>query len=238
MAKRRMFSVDITDTDKFTEMKHSAQALYFHLGLHADDDGFVASPKRTAKVIGATSNDMNILIDNGYLIPMNDGLVVLAHWNAQNHIQPSKRTPTVYQEYYAQLELTEGGVYIAGQMPDNCRIIAGQMPPQLDSKDNKGSKDSKKYEEEFAEIWQLYPRKQGKKNALEIYAKARKSGITKDKILDGVKCYAEYVRQEKIEPKYIKAGSTFMSKECWNDEYNIKPALGVADDSEMLEGIL
>lgn len=241
MAKRRMFSVDITDTDQFTDMKLSAQALYFHLGLHADDDGFVASPKRTAKAIGATVKDFQILIDNGYLIRLNDGLVVLAHWKAQNQIQPSKKTDTIYQEYMDMLSLTDGGVYVADRLPTDCRINADQSPAQLVSENSTVSKLdilADTYKQEFEEIWQLYPRKQGKKNAFEYYTRARKAGASVEEILDGVKRYSEYVRQEKTEPKFIKMGSTFMCKECWHDEYPVKEVLGVIDDSEVLEGIL
>ena len=74
MAKRRMFSPDITGTDIFTDMKLSAQALYFHLGLHADDDGFVGSPKQTARGIGASIKDIDTLINNGFVIPFDDGV--------------------------------------------------------------------------------------------------------------------------------------------------------------------
>lgn len=59
MARRRMFSLDVVDTDNFTEMSVSAQVLYFHLGMHGDDDGFVSSPKKIAKSVGCNTDDLN-----------------------------------------------------------------------------------------------------------------------------------------------------------------------------------
>ncbi len=77
MAVRRMFSLDVVDTDKFLEMPATSQNLYFHLGMHADDDGFVASPKRIARNIGCGADDINILLAKGFIIRFEDGVVVI-----------------------------------------------------------------------------------------------------------------------------------------------------------------
>ena len=68
MAKRRMFSQQITESDPFLEMPLSAQALYFHLGMVADDDGFVNNPKRTQRVVGANEDDLKLLIAKNFII--------------------------------------------------------------------------------------------------------------------------------------------------------------------------
>ena len=65
MARRRMFSLDVVDTDRFLDMPSSTQALYFHLGMRADDDGFVASPKRTTAMCGCSADDLNLLAAKG-----------------------------------------------------------------------------------------------------------------------------------------------------------------------------
>ena len=41
MAKRRMFSISLMESDEFYELSALTQALYFHLNLNADDDGIV-----------------------------------------------------------------------------------------------------------------------------------------------------------------------------------------------------
>jgi len=84
-------------------------------------------------------------------------------------------------------------------------------------------------EEEFETIWKEYPRKQGKANALKSYIKARKKGTTYEEVLIGLENYVYYITIEKIDPKYIKQGSTWFNQECWNDDYTIKREVTTAD---------
>lgn len=69
MANRRMFSLDVVDTDRFLDMSASAQALYFHLGMRADDDGFVSSPRKIAKASNCGLDDLTLLAAKGFIIP-------------------------------------------------------------------------------------------------------------------------------------------------------------------------
>ena len=98
MANRRMFSLDVVDTDKFLDMPATSQCLYFHLGMRADDEGFVSSPKRITKLVNCASDDLNVLVSRGYVLPMGDGVVVLTHWKMNNYIQSDRYKPSVYQE--------------------------------------------------------------------------------------------------------------------------------------------
>ena len=77
MAERRMFSKSVIDSDAFSDMPLTTQALYFHLGMRADDDGFVNSPKKIQRSIGATADDMKLLIAKGFIIPFDSGVIVL-----------------------------------------------------------------------------------------------------------------------------------------------------------------
>ena len=86
MAKRRMFSQQITDSDAFLDMPLSAQALYFHLGMSADDDGFVNNPKRVQRVIGANEDDLKLLIAKNFIIAFDTGVMVIKHWKINNYI--------------------------------------------------------------------------------------------------------------------------------------------------------
>lgn len=103
MAKRRMFSQQITESDSFLDMPLSAQALYFHLGMSADDDGFVNSPKRVQRVIGANDDDLKLLIAKRFVIAFDSGVVVIKHWKINNYIPKDRYTPTVYADEKAQL---------------------------------------------------------------------------------------------------------------------------------------
>ena len=98
MARRRMFSLDVVDTDRFLDMPSSTQALYFHLGMRADDDGFVASPKRTAAMCGCSADDLNLLAAKGFVRPFESGVLVIIDWRKNNQIRPDRYTPTQFLE--------------------------------------------------------------------------------------------------------------------------------------------
>lgn len=86
MASKRMFAMTIVDSDVFLDMPLSTQALYFHLNMRADDDGFVGNPKKIMRTIGASEDDMKLLIAKNFLITFETGVIVLlqnsiiGHW--------------------------------------------------------------------------------------------------------------------------------------------------------------
>ena len=80
----------------------------------------------------------------------------------------------------------------------------------------------KQLDKEFEIVWGNYPRKQGKTNAFKSYCKARKAGVSSEDILAGLYAYINYIRKQKVDPQFIKQGSTWFSQECWNDDYSIK----------------
>ena len=103
MAKKRMFNYDVLDTDAFLEMPLSAQALYFHLNMRADDDGFISNPKRVQAYIGASEDDLKLLVAKRFVINFEDGVIVIKHWRMHNTIQKDRYHPTNYQEDLAML---------------------------------------------------------------------------------------------------------------------------------------
>ena len=111
MAKKRMFSTQITESDAFVSMPLSTQALYFHLGLNCDDDGVLDSPKRVQRMIGASDDDMNLLIAKRFIIPFESGVIVIKHWKINNYIRKDRYNPTVYTEEMGMLTLKENGAY-------------------------------------------------------------------------------------------------------------------------------
>ena len=125
MAKRRMFSQQITDSDSFLDMPLSAQALYFHLGMTADDDGFVNNPKRIQRIIGANEDDLKLLIAKKFIIAFESGVVVIKHWKINNAIRSDRYTPTVYTEEKAMLNEKSNKAYTLGIPNDNQRLPSG-----------------------------------------------------------------------------------------------------------------
>jgi len=111
MAQRRMFSLKIVNTDAFIEMPLSAQALYFHLGMNADDDGFVSNARRVQRLVGAADDDMKILLMKRFILAFDSGVVVIKHWRINNFVRGDRYTPTLYQEEKRQLYVKQNGVY-------------------------------------------------------------------------------------------------------------------------------
>lgn len=107
MAIRRMFSLQVVDTDKFTEMPISARLLYYELGMRADDDGFVASPKKIIRSVGCSEDDLKLLIAKNYIIPFESGVVVIKHWKMNNYLRSDRYKKTIYQKEAKSLTLTD-----------------------------------------------------------------------------------------------------------------------------------
>ncbi|ENK0837087.1 phage replication initiation protein [Clostridium botulinum] len=97
IANKRMFSLSIIDTDLFLDMPLSTQALYFHLSMRADDDGFIGNPKKIQRMVGSSEDDMKVLIAKRLLIPFESGVCVIKHWRIHNYIQPDRYTETFYK---------------------------------------------------------------------------------------------------------------------------------------------
>lgn len=112
MAQKRMFSLSVVDTDRFVEMPVSAQALYFHLGMHGDDDGFVASPRKIARAVGCNLDDLRLLAQKNFIIPFDSGVIVIVDWNTNNTLRNDRYNPTTHQTEKALLSTTPGGGYI------------------------------------------------------------------------------------------------------------------------------
>ena len=117
MAKRRMFSLDVVDTDVFLDLPASSQSLYFHLGMRADDDGFMSSPKRITAMVNASGDDLKLLIAKGFIIPFEAGVCVIRDWKVNNYIQSDRYTPSIYIEEKAHLSCGKNGRYSYSDTP-------------------------------------------------------------------------------------------------------------------------
>ena len=119
MANKRMFSLDIVDSDAFLEMPPTARLLYFEMGMRADDEGFVNGPRKIMRISGATEEDMNILTQKGFIIPFDSGIVVIKHWRINNQIRKDRFKPTRYQEELSTISIKENGAYTLSKNPVN-----------------------------------------------------------------------------------------------------------------------
>lgn len=111
MAERRMFTKKITDSDAFLDMPASTQALYFHLNMSADDDGFVNNPKKIQRMVGANDDDLKLLIAKSFIITFESGVIVIKHWRMHNYVRNDRYKPTDYIEEKSFLSVKQNNAY-------------------------------------------------------------------------------------------------------------------------------
>lgn len=111
MAQRRMFNMKIVDTDAFIDMPQSTQNLYFHLGMRADDEGFVGNINRIMKMLGSSEDDKRVLIGKRFIIEFESGVIVIKHWKMNNYLQNDRIQETNYLQEKGLLYVKENGAY-------------------------------------------------------------------------------------------------------------------------------
>ncbi|HFR4576645.1 TPA: DnaD domain protein [Streptococcus suis] len=142
MAQRRMFSKEITTSDHFVDMPQSTQLLYFHLGMEADDEGFIGNARMLSRAYGANSDDLKLLQAKGFIIIFESGVTVVKDWNLNNQIRKDRLKPTIYQAEKSLLTLDNTGVYqLANQLPTKCQPNGNQLPTKCPHRLGKDSID-------------------------------------------------------------------------------------------------
>lgn len=133
MAERRMFAKSLIDSDLFLDMPLSTQALYFHLSMRADDEGFVNNPKKILRMIGANEDSLRLLIAKQFILPFDSGIVVIKHWRIHNYIQKDRFKKTTYTEEKALIVSDENGEYNfkTDSMDTTCIQDVSEMDTQV-----------------------------------------------------------------------------------------------------------
>ena len=228
-----MFEKTIIDSDAFLDMPMSARLLYYDLGMRADDDGFINSPKKIMRMIGASNDDVNILIARKFVIPFDSGVVVIKHWRINNYLRNDRYTETKYLEEKSNLEVDKNGSYTA---KNNTGIPVG-IPTVSTGKVRLG-KDSigkdintiscngnsiievlSKKEMWFESFWEIYPKHQDKKKAKQKFLKLCTDEKKYQEIMDGLRNVLPV--WAKKDNKYIPMPTTWINGERWNDEVDL-----------------
>ena len=126
MADRRMFTKKVTDDDNFMALSSSAQALYLHLSMSADDDGFCNQVSISMFKAHASVQDLEALLEKRYIYQFENGVIVIKHWRMANALRKDRYTPTAFQEELRQLQLKDNGSYT--WLPDGCQVVAERLP--------------------------------------------------------------------------------------------------------------
>lgn len=111
MAKRRMFSKEVLQTDWFTDMPATSQMLYVHLSLEADDDGFVTNTKIAMVNAHASKDDLAILTAKNFVIQVESGLYLIKHWKMNNILRNDRYKKSSYSDRLEAFETKEDGSY-------------------------------------------------------------------------------------------------------------------------------
>lgn len=128
MAERRMFAKTIIDSDAFLDMPLSTQALYFHLSMRADDDGFINNAKKIQRMLGCNDDDLKILLSKNFVIPFESGVCVIKHWRIHNLIQKDRYKPTVYIDEKDKVFIKNNNVYT---LDTQCIQTVSKTEPQV-----------------------------------------------------------------------------------------------------------
>ena len=150
MGERRMLTRKVTDDDHFMSLSSSAQALYLHLSMSADDDGFCNQVALCMFKAHASVGDLEALLSLRYLYQFESGVIVIKHWRMANALRKDRYTPTVWQKEFSMLRLKDNGSYTLGD--DGCQMVANRLPdgcPNISkdklSKDNSIVSDRKRF---------------------------------------------------------------------------------------------
>lgn len=249
MAQRRMFSQRIVESARFLKMPPSTQALYFHLGIHADDDGVVEG-YNVMRQTGSTEDDLKILAAKGLITVLNADLVTYINdWKENNRIRSDRKVDSIYRDLLvkmlpnieiqqAKARADTGKKTGVKAIENNGRPVDNQWTsngPHRLGKDRLG-KDSinnivdssesptQIYESEFEQLWALYPKKQGKKAALRHYKAWRKQ--SKDNTFEVMKekleKYIRFLKLKQTPLEYTLNGSTWFNGR-FDDDLDMTP---------------
>lgn len=138
MADRRMFTKKVTDDDNFMALSSSAQALYLHLSMAADDDGFCNQISVSMFKAHASVQDLQALLEKRYIYQFENGVIVIKHWRMANALRKDRYSPTAFQQELAMLDIKDNGSYTLNneRLPNGCRLVAERLPQDRLGKDS------------------------------------------------------------------------------------------------------
>ena len=250
MAQRRMFSQRIVESARFLKMPPSTQCLYFHLGIHADDDGVVEG-YNVMKQTGSTEDDLKILAAKGLITVLNADLVTYINdWKENNRIRSDRKVDSIYRDLLVRMlpdieiqqakaradtgkktgikKIENDGRPVDNQWTSNGPHRLGKDRLGKDSINNivdSSESPTQIYESEFEQLWSMYPKKQGKKAALIHYKTWRKR--SKDNTFEVMKekleHYLKFLKIKQTPLEYTLNGSTWFNGR-YDDELDMTPA--------------
>lgn len=236
-----MFTKKITDDDHFLNLSSPAQALYLHLSMNADDDGFCNQITASMFKAHASVTDLEALLKNRYIYQFDSGVIVIKHWRMANALRKDRYTPTAFKNEMAMLKVSENGAYklpdnndmVAERLPNGCQLVAERLPQvsigkvsiDKNNKNNISCNENSvitvldQKEMWFESFWEIYPKHQDKKKAKQKFLKLCTNEKEYKAIMDGLRNVLPV--WAKKDTKYIPMPTTWLNGERWNDEVNV-----------------
>lgn len=236
-----MFTKKITDDDHFLNLSSPAQALYLHLSMNADDDGFCNQITASMFKAHASVTDLEALLKNRYIYQFDSGVIVIKHWRMANALRKDRYTPTAFKNEMAMLKVSENGAYkfpdsndvVAERLPNGCQMVAERLPQvsigkvsiDKNNKNNISCNENSEIEvldqKEmwFESFWEIYPKHQDKKKAKQKFLKLCTNEKEYKAIMDGLRNVLPV--WAKKDTKYIPMPTTWLNGERWNDEVSV-----------------
>jgi hypothetical protein len=218
MAQKRMFNKSITNSSRFLMMPQSTQALYFHLGMNADDDGF-CEHFAIMRMTESKPDDLKILQVKSFIHVFDDHILIIKDWKENNYLRSDRYTPSKYLEIYkCEIDKLSECIPLVYQTVDklDTQISIDKIRLDKNSKD-KNRIDNNIYQnlpdECFDDFWNLYDKKRGKPKTIALWKKMNPDASLYNTILNHVRKYVVATEQ-----KFRKDPERYLKNECWNDE--------------------
>lgn len=246
MANRRMFSRDIVKSDLFLDLPISAQALYFHLGMDCDDDGFCGNPKMIMRMTGCNIDDLKLLIVKGFVQQFDSGVIVITHWKTNNYIRSDRYRETIYRQEKSMLcencgvyIMDTNGIPMVDQRLTQYRIgedkkyrVGKEEPPSptRDQSDIPTDDEATDFERLFDYTFEKYPKKSAPAVARQVWCRKISSVVPANRkavaklLFDGMQAYIDdYSKnnEDDIQFRYIPKFSEWVEQ---YSDYWIKKA--------------
>lgn len=238
MAERRMFAKTIVLSDAFLDMPMSARCLYFTLGMFADDDGFVNSPRGIMRQCGASDDDLKVLLAKKFLLAFDSGVIVIKHWRINNYLRSDRYAETKYLDEKKSLIIDQNGAYvqpkeagIPGGIPNSGiprlgkdRLVEDSIGQDRleEDKDTLTLTGSSICATDFDVFWAAYPRKKNKEQARKAFQKLK--GVKLQELLDAIERQKRSRDWTKDGGQYIPYPATWLNAGGWQDE-DMAPAV-------------
>ena len=226
MAQKRMFNNLVIGNDDFLEMPDSAQNLYFHLSMQADDDGFVDNWKSIMRMTGKKEDDLKILIAKSFVIPFDTGVIVIKHWRLNNYIQKDRYKETIHIFEKAQLLTDENNVY---NLDTNCihsidtirldkNSIYNIYGQNLDEKEIPEAEILENWEVQFNEFYNKYPKKVKKQDVMKWFKKNKPSNELFSTMMNSLEDFIISKEWQRDSGQYIPYPTSWLNQRRWEDD--------------------